>query len=84
MGGVMAKKMMADRYSKGMPKDSLPKPEEASLVKPPQKNPEQSWRSEDKKRSPKKCSRPENHKTGERLPFPNHLPGSDFRRHQTP
>ena len=36
MGGVMAKKMMADRYSKGMPKDSLPKPEEASLVKPPQ------------------------------------------------
>ena len=37
MGGVMAKKMMADRYSKGMPKDSLPKPEEASLVKPPQK-----------------------------------------------
>ena len=36
MGGVMTKKMMADKYSKGMPKDSLPKPEEASLVKPPQ------------------------------------------------
>ena len=36
MGGMMGKKMMAEKYSKGMPKDSLPKPEEASLVKPPQ------------------------------------------------
>jgi hypothetical protein len=37
MGGMMGKKMMAEKYSKGMPKDSLPKPEEASLIKPPQK-----------------------------------------------
>ena len=36
MGGMMGKKMMAEKYSKGLPKDSLPKPEEASLIKPPQ------------------------------------------------